>query len=388
YPMSGAAAVTGIDLMNGVKLAAEIINGEYPDLDLPLAKTKGLPNLGGAAITIVSGDHQGSAEKGMSEAERLINQEKVAALIGCYHSAVTATASQVAERYGVPFLNETSTSPSLTQRNFKWFFRTTPDDDMFAKNFFQFLEDLKKKGTVKDPRLAIVYENTLWGTDVGKAENKYAKEFGYNVVADIAYPAKSTNVGSEVQKVKASGANIVLQASYASDAILYMKTYKDLDYNPDAILAMDAGFIDTEYLKALGKDGYYVFSREVWALDFGKNKPIVEKVNNLYKQKFGTNMNGNSARAFTGLIVMADAINRAGSTDPAAIKKALEETNIPGEKLIMPWQGVKFDPATHQNVLGSGIIVQIQDGQYVTVWPWELASKQIIWPTPKWKERK
>ncbi|MEW6424584.1 MAG: ABC transporter substrate-binding protein [Bacillota bacterium] len=388
YPLTGAAAVTGIDLMNGVKLAAEIINGEYPDLNLPLAKTKGLSNLGGATVTIVSGDHQGSAEKGMSEAERLINQEKVAALMGCYHSAVTATASQVAERYGIPFVNGTSTSPTLTQRNFKWFFRTTPDDDMFAKNFFQFLDDLKKKGTVKDPRLAIVYENTLWGTDVGKAENKFAKEFGYNVVADIAYPAKSTNVGSEVQKLKASGANIVLQASYASDAILYMKTYKDMDYNPEAILAMDAGFIDTEYLKALGKDGYYVFSREVWALDFGKKKQIVEKVNDLYKQKYGSNMNGNSARAFTALLVLADAINRAGSTDPAAIKKALEETNIPGDQLIMPWQGVKFDPATHQNVLGSGIIVQIQDGQYVTVWPWDLASRQIIWPTPKWKDRK
>jgi branched-chain amino acid transport system substrate-binding protein len=54
----------------------------------------------------------------------------------------------------------------------------------------------------------------------------------------------------------------------------------------------------------------------------------------------------------------------------------------------MPWKGVKFDPATHQNTLGSGIIVQIQDGQYVTVWPWESASKPIIWPMPKWSERK
>lgn len=388
YSMTGAAAVTGIELMNGINLAAEIINGEYPDLDLPMAKTKGLPNLGGAKITIISGDHQGSAEKGMSEAERLITQEKVAALIGCYHSAVTATASQVAERYGTPFLNAESTSPTLTQRNFKWFFRTTPDDQMFAENFFQFLEDMKKKGLVKDPKLGIVYENTLWGTDVGKAENKLAKEGGYNVVSDIAYPAKSTNVSSEVQKLKASGSNIILQASYASDAILYMKTYKDLDYNPDAILAMDAGFIDSEYLKALGKDGYFILSREVWALDLAKNKPIVDKVNSLYKQKYGTNMNGNSARAFTGMLTLADAINRAGSTDPAAIKKAIEETNIPGSQLIMPWKGIKFDPATHQNVLGSGIIVQIQDGQYVTVWPQDAASKEIIWPMPKWKDRK
>ena len=388
FPMTGAAAVTGVDLMNGVKLAVEIVNGEYPDLDLPLAKTKGLPNLGGALLTVVSGDHQGSAEKGMSEAERLITQEKVAALMGSYHSAVTATASQVAERNGIPFLNDSSTSPTLTQRNFKWFFRTTPDDDMFADNFFQFMNDLKAKNLIKDPKLGIIYENTLWGSDVGKAENRFAKQYSYNVVSDLAYPAKSTNVGSEVQKLKASGADILLQASYASDAILYMKTYKDMDYNPEAILAMDAGFIDTEFLKSLGKDGYYILSREVWALDLGKNKPLIEKVNKLYKEKFGSNMNGNAARAFTGILVLAEAINRAGSTEPAAIKKALEETNIPENQLIMPWKGVKFDPQTHQNTLGSGIIVQIQDGEYVTVWPWKLASKELIWPTPKWSERK
>ena len=96
FPVTGAAAVTGVELMNGIKLAAEIVNGEYPDLDLPLAKTKGLPNLGGAKIVIASGDHQSSPEKGMSEAERLITQEKVVALIGAYQSGVTATASQVA----------------------------------------------------------------------------------------------------------------------------------------------------------------------------------------------------------------------------------------------------------------------------------------------------
>ncbi|EGO64455.1 receptor family ligand binding region family protein 19 [Acetonema longum DSM 6540] len=388
FPMTGAAAVTGVDLMNGIQLAAEIINGDYPDLDLPLAKGTGLPNLGGAKLVIVSGDHQGSAEKGMSEAERLITQEKVVALMGSYHSAVTATASQVAERNGIPFLNDSSTSPSLVQRNFKWFFRTTPDDDMFADNFFQFMNDLKEKKLLSEAKLGIIYENTLWGSDVGKAENRFAGQYGYTVATDMAYPAKSTNVTSEVQKLKASGSNILLQASYASDAILYMKAYKELDYNPDAILAMDAGFIDTEFLKALGKDGEYIFSREVWALDLAKNKPIVEKVNALYKQKYGVNMNGNTARAFTGVMVLADAINRAGSTDPAAIKKALEETNIPANQLIMPWKGVKFDPATHQNILGSGIIVQIQNGEYVTVWPWNLASEDIVWPMPKWSERK
>jgi branched-chain amino acid transport system substrate-binding protein len=86
-------------------------------------------------------------------------------------------------------------------------------------------------------------------------------------------------------------------------------------------------------------------------------------------------------------MTLAEAINRAGSTKPEAIQKALVETNIPGNKLIMPWKGIKFD-ATGQNALGSGIIVQVQDGKYVTVWPFDLASKEVIWPMPKWDQRK
>ena len=112
---------------------------------MPLAKTAGLPNLKGAKIKIIPGDHQGKPEVGMAEAERLITQEKVVAIIGCYNSAVTATASQAAERYGIPFLNDSSSSPSLTERGFKWFFRTTPHDDMFSENFFIFLNDLRRR---------------------------------------------------------------------------------------------------------------------------------------------------------------------------------------------------------------------------------------------------
>ena len=98
-------------------------------------------------------------------------------------------------------------------------------------------------------------------------------------------------------------------------------------------------------------------------------------------------LTGNSARTFTGLMVMADAINRAGSTDPEAIRKALVATDLPASKLIMPWKGVKFDE-TGQNVHGSGILVQIVDGKYHTVWPFNVASREIVWPMPAWDKRK
>jgi branched-chain amino acid transport system substrate-binding protein len=311
----------------------------------------------------------------------------VVALVGCYFSNVTNTASQVAERNGIPFMNPESSSATLTQRSFKWFFRTTPHDDLFVTNFFEFLKDVEKKKNISVKRIALFNENTLFGTETTKIEEKLAGEQKYPIVEKIIYPAKSTQLTSEIQRIKAANPDLIMQSSYLGDAILSMKTYKELGVSPDALLANDAGFNDSEFLKTLGKDGEYVLSREVWALDLASKNPLIKQVNDLYLERYKTNFNGNSARTFTGLMTLAEAINRAGSTKPEAIQKALVETNIPGNKLIMPWKGIKFD-ATGQNTLGSGIIVQVQDGKYVTVWPFDLASKDVIWPMPKWDQRK
>ncbi len=142
FPLTGPNASTGQVLLEAVKLAADMVNNKH-NLKMPLAK--GLTNLKGAKIVIIPGDHQGKPENGMAEAERLITQEKVVAIIGCYNSNITATASQAAERYGIPFVNDSSTSPTLTDRGFKWFFRTTPNDDLLSENFYMFLNDLEKE---------------------------------------------------------------------------------------------------------------------------------------------------------------------------------------------------------------------------------------------------
>jgi branched-chain amino acid transport system substrate-binding protein len=387
YPLTGAAASTGLELKNALELAADMINNGTKGLNLPLTTTGGLPNLKGAKIKLIFGDHQGNPQTGATEAERLISQEKVVALVGCYFSNVTNTASQVAERNGIPFMNPESSSATLTQRSFKWFFRTTPHDDLFVTNFFEFLKDVEKKKNISVKRIALFNENTLFGTETTKIEEKLAGEQKYPIVEKIIYPAKSTQLTSEIQRLKAANPDLIMQSSYLGDAILSMKTYKELGVSPDALLANDAGFNDSEFLKTLGKDGEYVLSREVWALDLATKNPLIKQVNDIYFERYKTNFNGNSARTFTGLMTLAEAINRAGSSKPEAIQKALMETNIPGNKLIMPWKGIKFD-ATGQNTLGSGIIVQVQDGKYVTVWPFDLASKDVIWPMPKWDQRK
>ncbi len=386
YPLTGAAASTGLELKNAAQLAADLINGTDRSLGLPLAGAGGLPNLKGAKVRLIFADHQGNPQVGATEAERLITQEKVAALAGCYFSSVTATASQTAERYGVPFLNGESSSPALTQRGFKWFFRTTPHDELFVRNAFEFLKELEKRKGHKVRRIAILAENTEFGTGAARLQEKYARENGYEIVEKVLYPPKSTQLTSEVQKLKASRPDAVMQSSYLGDAILSVRTYKDLDFLPTALVANDAGFNDSEFLRTVGKDGDGAISREVWALDLGAQKPVIARANALLQARHNVNFNGNSARAFTAIFALADAINRAGSTKPDAIQKALRETNIAADQLIMPWGGIRYD-ATGQNALGAGIIVQIQGGKYVTVWPFSLASKDVIWPLPAWGKR-
>lgn len=386
YPLTGNIASTGLDNKTGVDLAVDIINGNVK-LDLPLAGAGGLPNMGGAKIQIVYADSKGDPRNGMSEAERLVTSEKVVAMIGAYQSAVTKTASQATERLKIPYVCSDASSPTLTERGFKYFYRVSPHDDIMAKDPFQFLKDMEKKNGQKVQTVALLYENTEFGSQAGAAYKKYAAQFGYKIVADITYPNNATDVTSEVGKLIVAKPDVLLHASYITDAILFTKTFKEKGFQPKGILTM-AGYIEPAFLPAVKADGNYFFVRSTFATDLAKNKPLVAKVNELYKKKYGHDMSENAARSFMAPFVLADAINRAKSTEPEAIIKALDATNIPASQVIYPWQGIKFDPKTHQNIYARGTLVQVLDQNYSTVWPFESAAKPFVWPFPDWKNRK
>ncbi len=387
YPMSGPAAQAGVDDKPVFEIAADIANGSA-DLPFPLyQKLKGLPGLKGAKVRLVFADHQGKPDVGQAEAERMITQEKVAALVGCWHSAVTATASQVAERHGVPFLNTESSSPGLTTRGFKWFFRTSPHDGHFTQVMFDFFRDFEKKRNVKLKTLGLTYEDTLFGSDSGKVQKELAKKYGYEVVLDFQYRAKATSLASEVQRLKAANPDVWMPTSYQTDAILFTRTMKELDYNPKMIMAQDAGHISTDFVSQVGKDAEGTMTRAPFSTDLVEKRPVAKALNAMYAKRAGKDLYDFPARAFTGMITLLDAINRAGSTDPEAIRKALVATQIAGDQLIMTWDNVKFDESG-QNTGVKGIILQLQGGAYHTVYPFDVATKDVIYPIPAWKDRK
>jgi len=383
YPLTGATATTGADCRTGVELAVDIINGVY-DLDLPFARTAGIPSLGGAKIEVVFGDTRGDPTQGMAETERIITEDKVVAVVGGYQSGVVKTASMAAERLKVPYVLSDATSPALTERGFEWFFRVIPHDGIQAKNALEMVKDIEAKEKVDIKRVAVLWENTEWGANVALEIRKWAKEYGFNIVADIPYTYRATDVTSEVLKLKAANPEVIIHAAYVSDAILFTQTMKALKVQPKIMIGM-AGHLDPSYLETVGKDGEYFFVRAVYGLDMASRKPVVAKINEIYKKKYGRDMSPNAARSFTAPFVVADAINRAKSTNPDDIRKALLETDMPGSSLISPYDGVRFDPVTHDNVLGKSLYLQVQNGQFRVVWPFDLAAVPYVYPFPAWK---
>jgi branched-chain amino acid transport system substrate-binding protein len=400
YPLTGGAAAAGRELRAGAELAAEITNNVMSDIDMSMAKNAGIKALGGAKIELIFKDHEGNPTLGADLAKKLILDDKVDGILGCYFSSVTKTVSAVAEQQGIPMINGTSTSPPLTQRGFKWFWRTTPHDKWFTKDLFELMQGLtegKVRGVKAVPRddlinIASACEKTEWGSNVSLMIEGWAKEYGYKVRKSLLYAKESPDLSSEVRSLKAARPGAMLFASYTSDAILMVKTLKAQKVKPNIIWGQDAGFEKPEFRSTLGDAIIGIMTRTVFLPKVAELKNVSGQVNKLYKAKTGNDLGGASARAFTGLQTWVHVLESAGSTKPADIQMAANKLHIPGGELVVPWAGIKFSTSgdeVGQNTLGSGLIGQYQKGadgniKLEIVYPFDVASADMIYPFPQY----
>jgi branched-chain amino acid transport system substrate-binding protein len=382
FPLSGNSGNAGKLAVAAIEVAAEIINNPHPGFEsLPLGAGKGLPNLGGAKIKVIPADHQGNPSEGQSQTLRLITQEKVAGIVGSYQSAVAVTSTATAERYGVPFVVGDSVAANITTRGFKWTFRTTPVASDFANLYMVFLNELKSKGQEVN-NIAVVFENTDYGVSVAGTIREIAKSKGFNVVADIAYNANGADVSAQVLQLKDKKPDVVIFISYTSDAILYMKTFKSLDYMPKIVIGDNSGFSDPAFIKGVGELAQGAFNRSAWGV--GPKDSVTWRINEMYKAKTGQDMDDTSGRDMQAFFVLADAINRAGSTKPEAVQAALQKTDLKADQLMMGYKGVKFD-ATGQNTLASAYMIQLIGNGYIPVYPESAAQAKPVVPFKGWK---
>ena len=330
-----------------------------------------MPHLNGAKIEIVFADHQGNPSVGQSQVMRLVSHDKVAALIGAYQSPVTLAASAAAERLGVPFLVPEAGAPAITGRGFKGVFRTTPVGADFATIDARFLAELKQAGQ-KIQTVAFVVEAGDDGAAASAPVRDALKAAGFAIAADIGYAANATDLAPLVSQLRDQKPDAVIFAGAAAGAALFIKTMKTLDYRPPLLIDAGAAFSDPAFVASVGNLAQGAIAHSAWNLGPPGNATAI--VNDLYKAKTGQNLDDTAARIMQGFLVLAEAIDRAGSAEPAAIRKALRETDLKPDQLIVGYRGVKFDE-TGQNALAASYLIQLRGKDYIAVWPQGAAAK-------------
>ncbi len=377
YPLTGPNPQVGQNARFALETEAAIING-HENIPMLLGAGGGLPNLGGAHVRILFADSQGSPQVARAAAQRLITQDHVVAIIGSYTSATAVTISQVTERYQIPYIAADNSAPSLSEQGLQWFFRTTATDTMFTATMFDFFKAIGEKTGHKVQRVGLIYEDSVFGENSSDAQKALAQRDGIQVTADIRYRGNSPSLSTEVQTLKGAAPDVVMPSSYTNDAILLMRAMHEVGYTPPAIMTQSAGFAEKDFFDAVGPLAEGILSRSSFALDEAKSRPAIPAANALFKARANRDLDDNTAREMLALQVLADAINRAHSTDPAALQAALRATDIPGDQTLMPWTGVKFD-AKGQNTEATPVIQQVQGGAYRTIYPFAMATAQPIW---------
>ena len=375
-PLSGPSAPVGVQGKNAREMAVQEIND-----------AGGIKSLGGAKLQMIYADSKSDPTVGVSEAERLINSEKVNLLTGCWNSAVTYPTTQVAERYGIPFVVPVSVADTITNRGFKNVFRLAAKDSWWTRDQFRFLKDMMKEYKVPVKTVGFVYENGDWGTGFAAGWAKLAKAAGYTVVLNEPYPSTSPDLTPVVLKIKRAHPDVLFMCSNAADAILLTNGLAELDVHPKAIITSGGGNADPSFLANAGDSAVGEFDIVEWNNDL--NKPGVKATNAKFKKLYGYDLSGEAVDAYASMYVIKAALEKAGSLDPAKIRHALATTEVSstGPLSLLSYDSVKFDK-TGQNKNAGLVVVQVAKIhgklERVTVWPKEVrhAGYHPVFPLP------
>ena len=385
FPLTGPAAVSGQNCVNAVLAVADLINKKNPDINMPLAAQEGI--LGGYKIEIIKADHQGKPDVAKSEAERLYNQEKVFAIIGCYNSAATKPASAVAERAKKIFMCGCSSSAALTERGYNYFFRHAPTDAIESDEFVDYIGYLNKEKNAGIKTLGLIYENTEFGKHAADEARRAAKKVGLKITADVPFNNGATNLNSEVQTLKAANPDAVFGAALGGDYSLWVRTMKQVNWLPKIALNYCTGYQNPAVQKELGGDGDYFMGGMGYSPELAKKfMPEAIKVEKkYYTPRSNQPFDSDSIQEGIMLHVLAQAIEKAGSLDTEKIVKILQTEEFPCGMALSG--SVKFAPGG-QNVKALSVITQIKDQKYGTVFPLKFKDVEPVFPMVPWDKRK
>lgn len=359
HPMTGSYAYEGQQVMNAQQLAIDEINA-----------AGGITSQGGKKLVLSVGDSQGNAETGASEAERLIS-EGVVAVTGTFQSGVTLTCMQKAEQNRIPFLVTVSANVGLMENGFEYAFRIQPNAHIFVENFLQYLTEIK----TDDIKTAVlIHEDSLTGTDTGDLIAEGFDKTGITLLDRISYSASTITLSTEVTKLAELKPDLLITNGYFSDTSLLVKELNERGITFKMVCGVaNGGISDAKFIENFG-DSVENF------LDLNyRFNPNHEKTAELlasYQEKYGDEMSVHAVWGYESIYVLADALERAGSTEPEKVKEALAQTQI-ADHVLAQKGAIQFDEKG-ENINAAGVFIQIQNGKHVVVYPEEFAEAKII----------
>jgi len=363
-PLTGKPAKFGEIMKKSYEMAAEEINA------------KG--GVKGKKIALSFEDSNGKPEIARSIVEKLIDSKKQPIIVGEYTSSCAKAVAAVAEERKTPYLVVASADDDITQKNYKYVFRQNQVNAHYGDAVVDFL-----KNVVKPKTIAILYESSAFGTSGADAMEKDAPAIGAKVVVKEKFETGAIDFKPLLSKVKAAQPDVTYTVAYANEAQLIMKQAKELRIDAKLYTGGAAGFAIPEFIKGAQDASEYVVSATLWTpqLAYPGAKEFAAK----YKAKHGDYPSYHGASAYAALFVAADALNRAKDWTQDAIRDALKATN-----LKTAYGPVKFeDKEGYQNQnFHETFAIQVQKGEFETVWPKAHASKPYVFPVPAWKDRK
>ncbi|MFN3671834.1 MAG: ABC transporter substrate-binding protein [Bosea sp. (in: a-proteobacteria)] len=359
-PLSGANAQFGINSRNGIELVADEINA-----------AGGIKALGGARINLVVADSTSTPTTAANVAQRLLTQNDVVAILGAFASSLTIAISEVTERRGVPLLTM-SFSDQITGRGFQNIFQVVAKASVIGKAQFDGTLAIAAAAGQKLEKVAIMYEDTAYGTSQAAGLREGAKAAGVQLVMDDAYPLGITDVTPLINKLRASGAQAVFPVSYLNDSLQIIRAMRQQRITIPAIGGA-AGYVIPDFEKGLGE-----FAEGVLSIS-PANYDLAPELTERFRKRFGYFMVHEALEHAVCMDVLAQAIEKAKSVKPDDLRKALQETRFEGGwTKAMTGGGVQFDK-TGLNTLSVPVMVQWRNKELVSVWPSDVAKAKAVW---------
>ena len=384
-PMVGistsAVAQVKVGVINSLSGAFSAFGERYRiGMDVALDEINAQGGINGQPLELIVQDDRSEAQSALAAVESLRNQG-VPLLIGSYASSITGPIAKLAARQKIPLIVLGSADNSITQPGSKWVFRAKHNSDIVAKAYFDYFDFLRQQDKDGMKRIAMLHGNGAWPTSLIKTGAELAKERGYEVVDTQAYDQGTTDFRPILNRFRSENPDILYICSYADDGVAITRQLREVGLNAK-VVAIDTSAVLPSYVEQVGPLAEYIATVASWSKDVKYEG--AQELNERLKAKAGTEPSFYEAEGYMALMIAADALKRANSNDREAVRDALAATD-----LKTPVSDVTFKDSEGehgQNPIRS-LVLQIQDGQHVTVFPEDLAAKPARFPTPAWDKR-